>query len=685
VQRGISTEIEEQDTIMNEGVEDASVLMDFTAAFKNTGSDKNAPVAVKPWLRRKTKTTTSSNANQHNNSQDNVNAVNSSSKQRAPTPGSARSNRSSTVPPASILGDFDDMTANNLSFTGSVDGENGKENQDMSFTDMLNTSSSSIMSAGSLPPKAPRTGSALPPIASMSPMSAADASDAGISGLNARLDALGFPQMRVDQPETIISAVHAILEELRQSVDITRSYESTSHSAQMDCKRLQNEKEALKLQVLCLKQDLAALENRAKIAADQHAKEKQRNDAWVKELQVNIAKMEGQQKGWQAALNRKETEYERMQKRMQMLQTQRDRSVKRALEMDVPPTKGGVVPQLGERSSTAATIAAEAAPAMADDPEAAAQSLAVLEEAAETSRGRRVAYLVAENQKLRASLHTMQNLILTKLQALATTSSMSSSAARGSSNNESASGGENSSANQGLEIDTLRLADTVFDLPAEQLERRLAEVQGQTLAYLDDQEARANGESDQDHIPSEDELKERLDQAKILIQDLDACLRAVLLFQGPVAENPFDAALSNSGNSALDASMAAGNASSSSRIRTVPVDDDVDRLRAKQFFDQEQADLDRARERLEQDRAMLQEEARRIDEERAMLDRRIFAQKSGITPSPDVRRSMNTPSMLDRLATPEPRPPSSARKALQFADLGVAPTPATRKLLDEIL
>ncbi|GBG31083.1 Hypothetical Protein FCC1311_073042 [Hondaea fermentalgiana] len=502
-----------------------------------------------------------------------------------------------------------------------------------------------------------------------------------MGGLNAKLDALGFPQLQVSDPSSIVQVVQTILEELRHASDMTQSYESTSHEAQIDCSRLQNEKEALKLQVLCARQDLAALENRARIAADQHAKEKQRSDAWNKELQVTIAKMEGQQKGWQAALNRKEAEYDRLQTRMQMLQTHRDRAVKRALEMDTPPVKGGTRPMLGSPESWEATTSPSAGSnananneeaSQAEIEAAAAQSLAVLEEAAETSRGRRVAYLVNENQKLRASLHSMQNLIVTKLQAAASIQ-LGRKAAKTPRADAGSKDAALSTANPALvEIDTLRLADSSFDLPAEQLERRLTDVQNQTLAFLEAQEAQAqaNDASGEDHPPTEAELKERLDQAKTLIHDLDACLRATLLFQ----TEDSDPEMQHHRGARAGAGAAADG-----------LDDEVAALRAKQYFEQEEADLRRARERLEQDRAMLHEEARKIDEERSKLDRKLFAQNAGIAQTPNATKLMHTPSLVERLSTPDPHADASARKTLRFAELGVAPTPATRRLLDEIL
>jgi len=199
--------------------------------------------------------------------------------------------------------------------------------------------------------------------------------------LNHQLDVLGFPLVTGDEA-SVVGVVETLLKELRTSQASVKNYESDNHRLTTDCRRMQGDKEALKLQVQCSNQDISALENKISIQVSKYKKEKSYNDEWTKELQVKISKLEGLQKQWQNSLNRKETEYERLQMRMQALQSQRERGLKRSIQISKPisPDETWV--------------------------ETTTDSLSQL---SEQSLARKNEYLASENEKLHRALLLLQN------------------------------------------------------------------------------------------------------------------------------------------------------------------------------------------------------------------------------------------------------------------------------------
>jgi len=307
----------------------------------------------------------------------------------------------------------------------------------------------------------------------------------GIADVNARLDTLGFEQIDVKRPESVASVVQSVLDKVRESGERSEQYENSAYKSELDCKRLESDNEALRLQVQCLKQDKAALENRVSTSAVTAKKDKAFMDSWVKELQVQIAKLEGQQKGWQAALNRKEAEYDRLQTRMQMLQGQRDRSLKRAFESD------------------------SSLPKVVDDGKP-VPTLEQLHSAVELASKERIQLLTFENEKLRTTMAALQNIIKGKLLSRGESATVAT---------------ETSAMPADDNLDVIFLQAKDFNLPVDQLEQNINEVSEKVNRLLN--EAPPQQKSCFQDMDRE-ELFQTLQQAKLIIAEQDQLLHMTL-------------------------------------------------------------------------------------------------------------------------------------------------------------
>ena len=450
-------------------------------------------------------------------------------------------------------------------------------------------------------------------------------SPVSVASLNARLEQLGFGVLHAGDAGSAVEVVQSLLSELRVQGDAVKRYEAQVHRAALDCKRLHEDKERLALQAQCLRQDVAALDTRVQVMTAKDKADTRRHEAWVKELQVAIAKLEGQQKGWQAALNRKEQEHERLQSRMQMLQSQKDRSVKRALEMAYPP---------------AGAASAEEAPA---EPAAEGDAAAALEDLALRGAIRRAAFLLHENSTLRESLASMHDALL------------ESAACR----QEQQQPPQDAAAS-----DALRLSDAVLALPAEALAlrfndlRRLVQQQRQDAANT---ERDAAGEQSVEQL-----LRDQLEQSKLIIAEQDRLLRTCLFDQRGAGAGADDA-------EDVDAQV--------QRLRAERIEHEQtsELVALRQRVEQERAMILEEAKLLDHERA-------RLDEERLALcgGTPSAAEAKPKQGRPSLLKLVTTPLTLRRLRA-QHRPHTPLTPDSRIASLSVQPSPATKAILRDAL
>jgi len=340
-----------------------------------------------------------------------------------------------------------------------------------------------------------------------------------LGSLNSRLDQLGYSKLDLDEPESIVNVIQKLLSDARVANETISSYEATVHRASSDLKRLQSENEGLTAQVQCLKMDSAAITNQLSVTTSKAKKEKQASEAWIKELQVTIAKMEGQQKGWQASLNRKETDYEKLQKRMQTMQAQRDRSIKRTMEMEYPPT------HLQAWAEDESTGNEEGDGAFA------------LQQAAENAAMRKNQLLTAENTQLRDSIASLRSLIASKLRP--------SSNGKGSSSDSIAQDkaasqrGENDAQAENMEVALLALSEETSNLPAHKLAQYIEDMRTKVEKLTGEWDSPSATSSGNAETTDKEVLQQHLDEAKQVIVEQDQLLRN-LLFQPTPDSSSFD-------------------------------------------------------------------------------------------------------------------------------------------------
>mmetsp|Transcript_12132 Transcript_12132/g.14160 ORF Transcript_12132/g.14160 Transcript_12132/m.14160 type:complete len:449 (+) Transcript_12132:58-1404(+) len=311
------------------------------------------------------------------------------------------------------------------------------------------------------------------------------------SQLNSQLSCLGYPiiqhQVKEDAEisgeDMLISTFEVILGDVRNLGERAKNLETESTRGRAVVRHLESEKEKLELRLQCSKQDLLALNSKVQVLSKENKKQKSQYDAWMKELQVTIFKLEGQHKQRQAAANKRETEYERLRKRMQKLQIQKDKTIKRSIDTEPLP----VTKTHGNHHKLNKTVLEE--------------QLEQMERNLESSK---VNELLSENEKLRSSLEVLHKATISKIS-------------------------HNPDISQTSEIkdsDDYNLPKEFFNLPATSLCDQLDTLQ-QKISGLHEVKAENGIEvsSNQDF----DALLRDLEQAKLIIAEQDELLRAVLL------------------------------------------------------------------------------------------------------------------------------------------------------------
>lgn len=220
------------------------------------------------------------------------------------------------------------------------------------------------------------------------------------------------------------------------------------------------------------------------MATQEQKKAKARHETWSKELQITIAKLEGQHKQRQAAANKRESEYERLKQRFHKLQAQRDKSIKRSMQLERP-----LEVQVDKGRSE-------------DD---------ALESCVATFQESKVAKLMAENERLRAKLSTLHKETLEKLEDAATTSTQPAETM------------------PTKEYESLEIEESFFALPAEVLCEKLESVQHKVMDIVD-----GNGK---DAATTEDPLvlRQSLEDAKQVILEQDKLLKAMIVGENPAS------------------------------------------------------------------------------------------------------------------------------------------------------
>ncbi len=316
-----------------------------------------------------------------------------------------------------------------------------------------------------------------------------------IGGLNTKLAQLGYPPLDADDLPSVIVLVQGLIRDAQIASENAHSYESAAHQSNLETRRYADEIEALTLQLKCARQDKAGLENQLALISAKAKKDKTASDRWIKELQVTNAKMEGQQKGWQAALNRKEAEFERLQKRMQMLQSQRDKTIKRAMEMKPPP----VVDEQQHTKEDCMSLSE-------------AEDLATLERSTESGLLQRVSTLCEENERLRGSVSALQGLLGARNMRM----DMAESKQKLATERES-------------EWDSLRLHPNMSMLPTEALAEQIEKVRQRMTQLLDQETAFANDAASP--AVQVEKLEKQLEQARDIIEEQDRLLQ-MSMFHG---------------------------------------------------------------------------------------------------------------------------------------------------------
>jgi hypothetical protein len=446
-------------------------------------------------------------------------------------------------------------------------------------------------------------------------------SPVSVASLNARLEQLGFGVLHAGDAGSTVEVVQSLLSELRVQGDAVKRYEAQVHRTALDCKRLQEDKERLALQAQCLRQDVAALDTRVQVMTAKDKADTRRHEAWVKELQVAIAKLEGQQKGWQAALNRKEQEHERLQSRMQMLQSQKDRSVKRALEFAYPP----------------------AGAASAEEADAAA----ALEDLALRGAIRRAAFLLQENSTLRESLASMHAALL------------ESAACRQEQQQQQQPQDATAS-------DALHLSDAVLALPAEALALRVNDLRRLVQQQRHAAESVERGAAGEQSV--EELLRDQLEQSKLIIAEQDRLLRTCLFGQrgagaGAGADDVED----------VDAQV------QRLRAERIEHEETSELVALRQRVEQERAMILEEAKLLDHERARLEEE--RLALCGGTPSAAEAKPKQG---RPSLLKLVTTPFTLRRLRV-QHRPHTPLTPDSRIASLPVQPSPATMALLRDAL